>query len=150
MRLSLIAFALVTILFQLPAASQVPVPTDIRLIVKADDMGAAHGINTATIDAYRRGIVRTTNVIVPGPWFLEAVKLLKENPGLDVGVHLAITSEWDNVKWTGSHAEQEHPRGRVATRRHRTRTAGAARQCEASSGAGHLYVEPHGLHGAGT
>ena len=29
----------------------------------------------------------------------EAVRLLKENPGLDVGVHLALTSEWDNVKW---------------------------------------------------
>lgn len=99
MRLILIAFALGTVLLQLPAASQAPVPTEIRLIVKADDMGAAHGINTATIDAFRRGIVRTTNVIVPGPWFLEAVKLLKENPGLDVGVHLAITSEWDNVKW---------------------------------------------------
>ena len=25
--------------------------------------------------------------------------MLKENPGLDVGVHLAITSEWENVKW---------------------------------------------------
>lgn len=99
MRLPLIAFALAAVVLQLPAASQAPAPTEIRLIVKADDMGAAHGINTATIDAYRRGIVRTTNVIVPGPWFLEAVRLLRENPGLDVGVHLAITSEWDNVKW---------------------------------------------------
>src|SRR5690606_27291776 len=44
-------------------------------------------------------VVSTTNVIVPGPWFLEAVQLLNENPGLDVGVHLAITSEWDRVKW---------------------------------------------------
>jgi predicted glycoside hydrolase/deacetylase ChbG (UPF0249 family) len=99
MRLPLIAFALVAVLLQMPAASQTPNQTAIRLIVKADDMGAAHGINTATIDAYRNGIVRTTNVIVPGPWFLEAVRLLRENPGLDVGVHLAITSEWDNVKW---------------------------------------------------
>src|SRR5205085_1008547 len=24
---------------------------------------------------------------------------VNENPGLDVGVHLAITSEWDNIKW---------------------------------------------------
>jgi predicted glycoside hydrolase/deacetylase ChbG (UPF0249 family) len=24
---------------------------------------------------------------------------VNENPGLDVGVHLAITSEWENVKW---------------------------------------------------
>ena len=74
-------------------------PAEIRLIVKGDDMGAAHGINVATIDAYKRGVLTTTNVIVPGPWFPEAARLLKENPGLDVGVHLALTSEWENVKW---------------------------------------------------
>ena len=74
-------------------------PTEIRLIVKGDDMAAGHGINVATIDAFKRGVLTTTNVIVPGPWFLEAARLLKENPGLDVGVHLALTSEWENVKW---------------------------------------------------
>lgn len=74
-------------------------PTEIRLVVKGDDMGAGHGVNTATIDAYKRGILTTTNVIVPGPWFPEAARLLRENPGLDVGVHLALTSEWTNVKW---------------------------------------------------
>lgn len=71
----------------------------IRLIVQGDDMGAAHAINAATIEAYRHGIVRATNVIVPGPWFPEAVRLLRENPDLDVGVHLDLTSEWTNVKW---------------------------------------------------
>jgi predicted glycoside hydrolase/deacetylase ChbG (UPF0249 family) len=76
-----------------------PGPTGIRLIVKGDDMGAAHGINVATIDAYKRGVLTTTNIIVAGPWFPEAVRLVNENPGLDVGVHLAITSEWENVKW---------------------------------------------------
>ena len=89
----LLALALAAFLVQ-PAA-----PSEIRLVVKADDMGAAHGINVGTLAAYTEGIVRTTNVIVPGPWFLEAAKMLKENPGLDVGVHLAITSEWENVKW---------------------------------------------------
>jgi predicted glycoside hydrolase/deacetylase ChbG (UPF0249 family) len=74
-------------------------PTEIRLIVKGDDMGAGHGINVATIDAFKRGVLTTTNVIVPGPWFPEAARMLRENPGLDAGVHLAITSEWDNVKW---------------------------------------------------
>lgn len=74
-------------------------PAEIRLIVKGDDMGAGHGINVATIDAYKRGVLTTTNVIVPGPWFPEAARLLRENPGLDAGVHLAITSEWDNIKW---------------------------------------------------
>ena len=71
----------------------------IRLVVKGDDMGAGHGVNVATIDAYRRGILTTTNVIVPGASFPEAVRLINENPTLDVGIHLALTSEWTNVKW---------------------------------------------------
>jgi predicted glycoside hydrolase/deacetylase ChbG (UPF0249 family) len=89
-------FAIVLVM---AAAVLQPVPTEIRLIVKGDDMGAAHGINVATIDAYKKGVLTTANVIVPGPWFLEAARLLKENPGLDVGVHLALTSEWADVKW---------------------------------------------------
>jgi predicted glycoside hydrolase/deacetylase ChbG (UPF0249 family) len=74
-------------------------PAAVRLIIQGDDMGAAHAINAATIHAYKEGILRSTNVIVPGPWFLEAVQLLNENPGLDVGVHLCLTSEWERVKW---------------------------------------------------
>ena len=87
------------IVFVLTLLALQPPPAEIRLIVKGDDMAAGHGINVATIDAYKRGVLTTTNVIVPGPWFPEAVRLLKENPGLDVGVHLALTSEWENVKW---------------------------------------------------
>jgi chitin disaccharide deacetylase len=87
------------VVFVLTLLALQPPPAEIRLIVKGDDMAAGHGINVATIDAYKRGVLTTTNVIVPGPWFPEAVRLLKENPGLDVGVHLALTSEWENVKW---------------------------------------------------
>jgi predicted glycoside hydrolase/deacetylase ChbG (UPF0249 family) len=72
---------------------------DIRLIIRADDMGFCHSVNMACIKGYREGIITTVEVIVPGPWFLEAAKLLAENPGLDVGVHLALTSEWENYKW---------------------------------------------------
>ena len=25
--------------------------------------------------------------------------MLTENPGIDVGIHLVLTSEWDNIKW---------------------------------------------------
>jgi hypothetical protein len=85
-------------LFLALIALQTP-SSGIRLIVKGDDMGAGHGINVATIDAHKRGVLTTTNVIVPGPWFLEAARMINENPGLDVGVHLALTSEWENVKW---------------------------------------------------
>jgi len=80
-------------------AMSAPASDDIRLIVKGDDMGAGHGVNTATIEAHQRGVLTTTNVIVPGAWFPEAVRLVNENPALDVGIHLALTSEWTNVKW---------------------------------------------------
>src|SRR5262249_58828791 len=53
----------------------------------------------ACILAAREGIVRSVEIIVPGPWFLDAVRRLKEVPGLDVGVHLTLTSEWERVKW---------------------------------------------------
>jgi chitin disaccharide deacetylase len=71
----------------------------VRLIVQADDMGAAHGIDLATIDAYQRGIVRSAKVIIPAPWLPEAARLLRDNPGLEAGVHLALTSEWSSIKW---------------------------------------------------
>ena len=70
-----------------------------ELVVRIDDMGALHSVNKASIDTYRNGIATTVEVIAVGSWFPEAVKMLKENPGLDAGVHLAITSEWENVKW---------------------------------------------------
>ena len=70
-----------------------------KLIVRADDMGFAHSGNLALIKTWKEGIATSIEVIVPSPWFPEAVKLLNENPGVDVGIHLAITSEWDNVKW---------------------------------------------------
>jgi predicted glycoside hydrolase/deacetylase ChbG (UPF0249 family) len=73
--------------------------SEIRLLVRADDMGAAQAVNEACIKTYKDGIVKSVEVIVPGPWFLDAVRLIKENPGVDVGVHLAMTSEWERVKW---------------------------------------------------
>lgn len=62
-------------------------------------MGFSHSGNLALIKTYKEGIATSIEVIVPSPWFPEAVRLLAENPGVDVGIHLAITSEWDNVKW---------------------------------------------------
>lgn len=70
-----------------------------RLIVRGDDMGFSHSGNLALIKCYKEGIEKSIEVIVPSPWFPEAVKMLKENPGVDIGIHLALTSEWDNVKW---------------------------------------------------
>ena len=70
-----------------------------RLIIRGDDMGFSHAGNSGLIECYKNGIEKSIEVLVPSPWFPEAVKLLKENPGADVGIHLTLTSEWDNVKW---------------------------------------------------
>lgn len=72
---------------------------EIRLIVRADDIGSCHTANLACIKSYREGIARSVEVMVPCPWFHEAAKMLRENPGYDVGVHLTLTSEWANYKW---------------------------------------------------
>jgi hypothetical protein len=72
---------------------------NIRLIVRGDDMGFSHSGNEALIKTYKEGIETSIEVIVPAPWFPEAIKMLEENPKVDVGIHLVLTSEWDNVKW---------------------------------------------------
>lgn len=71
----------------------------IRLIIRGDDIGSSHAANLGCIQSYREGIMRSVEIMVPCPWFPEAVKMLKANPGLDVGVHLTLTSEWENIKW---------------------------------------------------
>ncbi|MBL7872443.1 MAG: ChbG/HpnK family deacetylase [Cyclobacteriaceae bacterium] len=70
-----------------------------QLIIRGDDMGYSHSGNLALIQSYQKGIETSIEVIVPSPWFPESVKMLQQNPRVDVGLHFAITSEWDNVKW---------------------------------------------------
>lgn len=69
------------------------------LVIRIDDLGALHSVNEACIKTYRSGIARSVEVMPVAAWYPEAIKMLKENPGLDVGLHLVITSEWENVKW---------------------------------------------------
>ena len=71
----------------------------IYLLVRADDIGSSHAANLACIDVFKRGICRSVELMAPCPWFPEAVTLLQAHPTYDVGVHLTMTSEWDNYKW---------------------------------------------------
>jgi predicted glycoside hydrolase/deacetylase ChbG (UPF0249 family) len=70
-----------------------------RLIVRGDDMGYTHSGNEALIRCYKEGFETSIEVLVPSPWFPEAVRLINQNPGVDVGIHLDLTSEWENIKW---------------------------------------------------
>jgi predicted glycoside hydrolase/deacetylase ChbG (UPF0249 family) len=62
-------------------------------------MGSFHAANVGCLKAYREGIGRTVEVMVPCPWFDEAVNLLAETPGVDVGIHLVLSSEWRGLRW---------------------------------------------------
>ncbi len=72
---------------------------NVYLIVRADDMGYSHSGNLAIEESIVAGITTSVEVIVPSPWYLEAIEILKKYPSVDIGVHLALTSEWDNIKW---------------------------------------------------
>lgn len=92
-------FAFALIAFPLTGLFAQTGSDEIRLIIRGDDIGSAHAANIACIKSYQEGIMRSVEIMVPCTWFPEAVKMLNENPGLDVGVHISITSEWDNIKW---------------------------------------------------
>ena len=72
---------------------------EIRLLVRADDLGMSHSANQACIAALQQGLARSVEVMAPTPWLPEAIQLLRQNPTADVGVHLVLTSEWNTLKW---------------------------------------------------
>lgn len=72
---------------------------EIRLLIRGDDIGSSHSANLGCIKSYVDGFMKTVEVMVPCGWFPEAVELLNDNPGLDVGIHLVMTSEWEKIKW---------------------------------------------------
>ena len=77
-------------------------PRDSKLlIVHADDMGLSHSVNAAAIKAFDSKGITSGSVMVPCPWSREMLGYLKAHPGMDVGIHLTMTAEWDNYKWGG-------------------------------------------------
>jgi len=60
------------------------------LIPNADDFGYARDVNEGIIHAHRQGILMATTPLATGAAFDHAVALARENPTLDVGVHLVL------------------------------------------------------------
>jgi hopanoid biosynthesis associated protein HpnK len=64
-----------------------------QLIVNADDLGLSEGINRGIIDCYQNGIVTSATIIPTGVAYEHALKLVRQNARLDVGVHLTLIAE---------------------------------------------------------
>jgi predicted glycoside hydrolase/deacetylase ChbG (UPF0249 family) len=61
-----------------------------RVIVNADDFGFSKRINSGIIETYRKGILTSASLVVNMPGFDDAINLIRQNPGLDIGVHINI------------------------------------------------------------
>jgi len=61
-----------------------------QLIVNADDFGFTRDVNEGIVQACREGILTATTLMATGAAFAHAVALARENPGLDVGIHLVL------------------------------------------------------------
>ncbi len=72
---------------------------DRAVVPHVDDLGASRGANRAFLDLAARGLVTCGSVMVPGPWFRDIAEAAQADPGLDIGVHLTLTSEWDRCRW---------------------------------------------------
>jgi hypothetical protein len=69
------------------------------LVVHVDDVGMCHGANVAFLELARAGNVSCGSVMTPCPWFSEIAAAAADNPTLDLGVHLTLTSEWPQYRW---------------------------------------------------
>jgi predicted glycoside hydrolase/deacetylase ChbG (UPF0249 family) len=91
-------------------AERLGYPADAKLlIIHADDLAIAHSEDAASFEALERGYVTSASIIVPGPWLTEVADYAKAHPDADLGLHLALTSEWKTFRWGSVEAKDKVP-----------------------------------------
>lgn len=70
-----------------------------RLIVNADDLGYANGVNEGIVRAHKEGIVTSTSLMVNGKAASHGIKLVRKNPKLGLGLHFQIENDDLQILW---------------------------------------------------
>jgi len=75
-------------------------PANARLlIIHADDFGMSHSVNLAISQALEHGWITSASIMVPTPWYPEALQWSRTHPKADVGIHMVLNSEWPGFRW---------------------------------------------------
>jgi predicted glycoside hydrolase/deacetylase ChbG (UPF0249 family) len=62
----------------------------LSVVVTADDLGLSAGVTRGILEAHRRGVVRSTSLLVTFPAAQEAAALARAEPDLEIGLHLDL------------------------------------------------------------
>lgn len=76
-------------------------PATRLLVLHSDDMGSSQAANAATFELMEAGRLTSGSVIVPSPFLDDVAAYQRAHPEADIGVHLALTSEHPNRRWSG-------------------------------------------------
>ena len=99
MRVAAVVGVVIAIGLLASAAGSVKVDQSRELLIRCDDVGMSHTVNLAVRELLETGLPFSVSVMVPCPWFLEAVEILRAHPQVGVGLHLTLNSEWSLYKW---------------------------------------------------
>jgi predicted glycoside hydrolase/deacetylase ChbG (UPF0249 family) len=91
-------------------ASRLGYPADAKLLIlHGDDLGVAHSVNAASLDALARGAITSASIMMPTPWVTEVAAWAKAHPDADLGLHLTLTSEWETYRWGSVESKDRVP-----------------------------------------